>query len=99
MSRTDPGSLVVRTEQSSQVMPPSVAVVTIGRDAAATVRIDDQRVSGMHVRAEIVDGRWQVVDTSENGMYVGGTRAGAVPITRELTLRLGDPTDGPSVWL
>lgn len=80
-------------------MPPSVAVVTIGRDAAATVQIDDQRVSGMHVRAEIVDGRWQVVDTSENGMYVGGTRTEAIPVTQGLTLRLGDPTDGPAVSL
>jgi transcriptional regulator with XRE-family HTH domain len=80
-------------------MPPSVAVVTIGRDAAATVQIDDQRVSGMHVRAEIADGRWQVVDTSTNGMYVGGTRTGAAPVTQGLTLRLGDPTDGPSVSL
>ena len=93
----DPGSLVVRTDRSSHVVSPAVGVMTVGRDAQATVRIDDLRVSPMHVRAEFVDGGWRVVDTSESGMYASETRAAAVPVTQGLTLRLGDPTDGPTV--
>lgn len=96
-SRIDPGSLVVHTERSSHVLQPSAGAVTIGRDAAATVQIDDPRISRMHVRAEFVEGRWRVVDTSKNGMYVGGSRTAVAAVNQGLTLRLGDPTQGPSV--
>ena len=93
----DPGSLVVLTDQSSLVMSSAVGIVTIGRDAQATVQIDDPRISRVHVRAEFVDGGWRVVDTSKNGMYVGDSRADVVPVTQGLTVRLGDPTEGPAV--
>jgi transcriptional regulator with XRE-family HTH domain len=94
---TDPESLVIRTDRSSFVMPPAVGIVTIGRDAQATVQIDDPRISRVHVRAEFVDGGWRVVDTSKNGMYVGDARTDLVPVTPGLTVRLGDPTEGPAV--
>jgi transcriptional regulator with XRE-family HTH domain len=96
-STIDPGSLVVMTDRSSHVMSSAVGIVTIGRDAQATVQIDDPRISRVHVRAEFVDGGWRVVDTSKNGMYVGDSRADVVPVTQGLTVRLGDPTEGPAV--
>ena len=84
-STIDPGSLVVLTDQSSHVMSAAVGIVTIGRDAQATVQIDDPRISRVHVRAEFVDGGWRVVDISKNGMYVGDSRANVVPVTPGLS--------------
>ena len=96
-STIDPGSLVVRTDRSSHVMSSAVGIVTIGRDAQATVQIDDPRISRVHVRAEFVDGGWRIVDVSKNGMFVGDARADVVPVTQGLTVRLGDPVGGPAV--
>jgi transcriptional regulator with XRE-family HTH domain len=93
----EPGSLVVRTNGSSYVVSPRAGVATIGRDPHAQVKIDDARISRVHVRVEFVDGTWRAVDTSMNGMFLGSSRAHSVAVTDGLTVRLGDPVAGPTV--
>jgi predicted component of type VI protein secretion system len=93
----EPGSLVVRTNDFSYVVSPRAGVATIGRDPHAQVKIDDARISRVHVRVEFVDGTWRAVDTSMNGMFLGSSRAHSVAVTDGLTVRLGDPVAGPTV--
>jgi transcriptional regulator with XRE-family HTH domain len=93
----EPGSLVVRTNGSSYVVSPRAGVATIGRDPHAQVKIDDARISRVHVRVEFVDGTWRAVDTSMNGMFLGSSRAHSVAVTDGLTVRLGDAVAGPTV--
>ncbi|WP_319451082.1 MULTISPECIES: FHA domain-containing protein [unclassified Mycobacterium] len=93
----EPGSLVVRTNGFSYVVSPRAGVATIGRDPHAQVKIDDARISRVHVRVEFVDGNWRAVDTSMNGMFLGSSRAHSVAVTDGLTVRLGDPVAGPTV--
>jgi hypothetical protein len=96
-SSLEPGSLVVRTNGRSHVVSPRAGVATIGRDPHAQVKIDDARISRVHVRVEFVDGIWRAVDTSMNGMFLGSSRAHSVAVTDGLTVRLGDPVAGPTV--
>jgi transcriptional regulator with XRE-family HTH domain len=93
----EPGSLIVRTNGFSYVVSPRAGVATIGRDPHAQVKIDDARISRVHVRVEFVDGTWRAVDTSMNGMFLGSSRAHSVAVTDGLTVRLGDPVAGPTV--
>ena len=96
-SSLEPGSLVVMTNGRSHVVSPRAGVATIGRDPHAQVKIDDARISRVHVRVEFVDGTWRAVDTSMNGMFLGSSRAHSVAVTDGLTVRLGDPVAGPTV--
>lgn len=93
----EPGSLVVRTNGCSHVVSPRAGVATVGRDPHAQVKIDDARISRVHVRVEFVDGTWHAVDTSMNGMFLGSSRAHSVAVTDGMTVRLGDPVAGPTV--
>src|SRR5260370_37924797 len=55
--------------------------VTIGRDAASDVLLDDISVSRRHARLVRTRGCWEVVDLgSENGTWVGGRRVGRQPL-------------------
>jgi ABC-type multidrug transport system ATPase subunit len=69
-----------------------------GRGPAADVRLDDNWVSGSHLRV-YWDGRsWVAQDTgSTNGTFLDGRRVGEVKISGPVVLRLGHP-DGPS-WI
>ena len=71
--------------------------MTIGRDAHATVQIDDPRISEVHLEVEHGEDGWRIVDTRRNGVFVDGVRADAFPLTDGVTVRLGDPAEGPSV--
>ncbi len=81
----------------SHVVSPRAGVATIGRDPHAQVKIDDARISRVHVRVEFVDGTWRAVDTSMNGMFLGTSRAHSVAVTDGMAVRLGDPVAGPTV--
>jgi transcriptional regulator with XRE-family HTH domain/DNA-binding XRE family transcriptional regulator len=93
----EPGSLVVKTNGHSYVVSARAGVATIGRDPHAQVKIDDARISRVHVRIEFVEGTWRAVDTSMNGMFLGSSRAHTVTITDGLVVRLGDMVAGPAV--
>ena len=59
--------------------------VTIGRSLQADVVIDDDpTVSRVHVRLELVAGRWTLVD---DGLSSNGTRVGGRRVTGRVTLR------------
>ncbi|WP_375487134.1 FHA domain-containing protein [uncultured Mycobacterium sp.] len=78
---------VVRTFEAARVRP-----VVIGRGEHTDLRIDDPRISRAHVRIEVDDGHWQVIDNdSRNGFYIDGTRRRSAPITEGLTIALGNP--------
>src|SRR5690606_27060487 len=59
----------------AEVRVPPATPLTIGRDAACDVRVDDRRVSRRHARLEVQQGAVVLTDlNSTNGVYVNGTR-------------------------
>lgn len=51
--------------------------VTIGRDAACFIAVDDGKVSGTHLRLAYKGGTWFALDmNSTNGTYLNGRRLG-----------------------
>ena len=65
--------------------------VTVGKDAANDVVLDDPFVSGRHLRLERRDGRWHVRDLgSTNGTFLGGARVVDAELPAGQLLRLGD---------
>lgn len=91
-------SLAVHIGRDTQTLDPRAGVAVIGRDAGATMRISDDRISRWHVRLEPRRDGWEAIDTSTNGMYLDGVRRSSVPITRPTTIHLGAP-DGITVGL
>ena len=66
-------------------------LVTLGRDAACTVVLDDDAVSRRHAKIESVGARWRLVDLdSRNGTLVDGVRVGQVDLEPLQELRIGD---------
>jgi DNA-binding XRE family transcriptional regulator len=90
--------LAVRVGQHSQTLDPAAGVAVIGRDAGASVRLADERISRWHVRLEPRQDGWQAIDTSTNGLFVDGVRRSSVLITGATLLHLGAP-DGIPVHL
>ncbi len=82
--------LSVRIGDQTQVLDPARGVAVIGRDPAAAVRIDDERISRSHVRLEPHPDGWRAIDTSTNGIFVGGMRRRSVPIHAATTIYLGN---------
>lgn len=97
MSDAPAPHLIVQTGSASHTLEPGAAAVTIGRDPAADVRIDDSRISRLHLRVESAAGTWRVIDTSMNGMYIDTERIPVLTIDRPVTVRLANPLDGPAV--
>ena len=65
--------------------PVTEDVITIGRDASATIQIDQENVSRLHCKLETLRGATYIEDlNSTNGTYVND-----VPVQRE-RLRHGD---------
>jgi transcriptional regulator with XRE-family HTH domain len=91
-------TLAVRIGPESRTLDPIAGVAVIGRDAGATVRINDDRISCSHVRLEPRRDGWQVFDTSTNGMFVDGVRRSSALITAPTTIHLG-AADGIPVSL
>jgi transcriptional regulator with XRE-family HTH domain len=90
--------LAVRIGPDSRTLDPAAGVAVIGRDRAAAVRVDDDRISRAHVRLEPRRDGWQAFDTSTNGIFVDGVRRSSVLITGPTTLHLG-AADGIPVSL
>jgi ribosome-binding protein aMBF1 (putative translation factor) len=90
--------LIVRVGRATYSLDPAAGVAFIGRDAAAAVGVDDERVSRQHVRLEPHREGWHAIDASSNGMFVDGVRRDAVPVIGVTTIHLGAP-DGVAVTL
>jgi transcriptional regulator with XRE-family HTH domain len=88
-------TLTVGIGHETHTLDPWAGVAVIGRDAAAAVRIADDRISRWHVRLEPRHDGWQAIDTSTNGMFVDGVRRSSALVTSATTIHLGDPEGIP----
>jgi ABC transport system ATP-binding/permease protein len=71
--------------------------VIVGRDRECDICFRDvdpddlTLISRVHAILRFDSGRWVVVDKSQNGLYVDGSRASLVPIQDRLSVALGSP--------
>ena len=76
--------------------------VIVGRDRECDIRFQDidpddlTLISRVHAILRFDGGQWVVVDKSQNGIYVAGSRANLVPIRDRLSVALGSPR-GPQL--
>ncbi len=75
---------------------------TVGRDRNADIWLRDTDpatftlISRVHAILRFDGNNWVVVDKSQNGVYLGGTRRSVVPITDGMKVALGSP-QGPEL--
>jgi hypothetical protein len=78
---------------------PADGPVIIGRELPAHIRIEDPRISRVHVRIETADGGWRVVDlNSTNGTFLDGQPITTAAINDGMEIRLGHPYGIPVVF-
>ena len=76
--------------------------VIVGRDRGCDICFQDINpddltlISRVHAILRFDGSQWVVVDKSQNGVYVAGSRATLVPIHDRLTITLGSP-HGPQL--
>src|ERR1700733_4648687 len=76
--------------------------VIVGRDRECDIRFQDidpddlTLISRVHAILRFDGAQWVVVDKSQNGVYVDGSRATLVPIRDRLSITLGSPR-GPEL--
>src|SRR5271166_4199309 len=76
--------------------------VIVGRDHSCDIGFHDidpddlTLISRVHAILRFDNSKWVVVDKSQNGIYVGGSRATLVPIHDRMTITLGSPR-GPQL--
>jgi ABC-type multidrug transport system ATPase subunit/pSer/pThr/pTyr-binding forkhead associated (FHA) protein len=76
--------------------------VIVGRDRDCDISFQDINpedltlISRVHAILRFDRGQWVVVDKSQNGVYVAGSRANLVPIRDRLSITLGSPR-GPQL--
>src|SRR3984957_7729370 len=76
--------------------------VIVGRDRECDIRFQDidpddlTLISRVHAILRFDGGQWVLVDKSQNGIYVAGSRANLVPIRDRLSIALGSPR-GPQL--
>src|ERR1700734_2872121 len=76
--------------------------VIVGRDRECDIRLQDidpddlTLISRVHAILRYDGSQWVVVDKSQNGVYVAGSRATLVPIRDRLSITLGSP-GGPEL--
>ncbi len=73
-------------------------VVTIGRNPASTIVLDDPSVSHAHLSLTCEQSRWIVTNRSSTGTYLGRRQVESLVIDGPTTLHLGGRS-GPSVQL
>src|SRR5512134_342930 len=86
-----PARLRVRVSGRERTIPVPLAGLTIGKDAANDVVVDDPFVSGRHLRIEGRGGRWFLLDLgSTNGTFVAGARVDRAELPWNAAVTLGD---------
>jgi DNA-binding NtrC family response regulator len=86
-----PARLRVRATGRERTHPLPPAGLTVGKDPAADVVVDDPFVSARHLRIEARAGRWFLVDLgSTNGTFVGGARVERAELPFGAPVALGD---------
>lgn len=82
------GRLVSLTDGREYAVP--AEGLTLGRDAGCDVVVAAANVSRRHARIDQVQGGYELVDTSTNGVFVNGARVqGALALARGDTVRIG----------
>jgi pSer/pThr/pTyr-binding forkhead associated (FHA) protein len=92
--QTPPGQrpfLAIHAGNETYTVQQDQAPVIIGRDVAAHVRIDDERISRNHVRLDHTGAGWVAIDQSRNGIFIDDTRQTQIPIKDTITIHLGHP--------
>jgi ABC-type multidrug transport system ATPase subunit len=88
------GQLRIRVNNRNLTFGPD-DVVTIGRDPASGVVVEDQRVSRQHAIVKRQDEEWVIEDAgSANGIFCEGRRVDRLQVSEPLNIRLGG-VDGP----
>ncbi|MDD7966866.1 ATP-binding cassette domain-containing protein [Actinomycetospora lemnae] len=89
------------THGDQRLVVPTGRALTIGRDEAAGFQVVHPLVSRVHAELRPLPTGWELVDRSQNGVYVGGERLAQLRLspgaTPRLTLTLG--VGGPEVRL
>jgi len=76
---TDGPVLAITVDTDGPILP--VGVVTIGRDPASTLVVDDLMVSRHHAELRPTSDGYEIVDLgSQNGTFVNGVRVSAAPV-------------------
>ena len=81
---------------------PAERDVTVGRDRGCDICFHDLNpgdltlISRVHALLRFDGSKWVVIDKSQNGVYVSGSRAPVVPIHDRLSITLGSPR-GPQL--
>jgi pSer/pThr/pTyr-binding forkhead associated (FHA) protein len=92
-------NLLIRCGDTAYTALPGDGEVTIGREFPAQIRIDDPRISRIHLRIDATANGWVATDTgSTNGTFVDGQRQSRIAIAGPMTIRLGN-ADGIAVNL
>ncbi|MFP5353700.1 MAG: FHA domain-containing protein [Gemmatimonadota bacterium] len=82
------GRLVSLTDGREYSVP--AEGLTVGRDAGCDVVVAAANVSRRHARIDQVQGGYELVDTSTNGVFVNGARVhGSLALARGDTVRVG----------
>ncbi len=75
-------------------------IALVGRDAACALTIDSPLVSRRHVEVSWTNGGWYLRDLdSSNGTFRNGVSVTEVAVGTSIEVRLGHPTDGPTLVL
>lgn len=80
---------------SGEFRPDGQETITVGRHADATVHVDHDLVSGLHLMLSVEDGTWVVRNRSSRGAWIDGKRVETIAVAGPTSLRLGDPESGP----
>jgi DNA-binding transcriptional regulator YiaG len=83
--------LTVQVGNQTYIADAAGAPIVIGREAPAQLRIEDDRISRIHVRLDCTPNGWVAVDQSRNGIFVDGARQSSIPIREGTTIYLGNP--------
>jgi ABC transport system ATP-binding/permease protein len=78
--------------------------VTVGRDRGCDICFHDLNpgdqtlISRVHALLRFDGSQWFVIDKSQNGVYVAGSRASVAPISDRMSITLGSPR-GPQMTI
>src|SRR5215472_1789258 len=90
-------ALVVRTPDAERSLTAGRSYF-VGRDPQSDIVLDDSRVSWRHAVLRVDGSTWLLEDMgSTNGTFQGGNRVQRLAISSSCAVRLGHPTDGPSL--
>jgi transcriptional regulator with XRE-family HTH domain/DNA-binding XRE family transcriptional regulator len=84
-------SLTIHAGNQTHTVQQDQVPLVIGRDPAAQVCIEDERISWVHLRLEHTSTGWVAIDESRNGIFLDGTRQPQIPINDTTTIHLGHP--------